>query len=115
MLKRLWNSTASLHARFGIIPLPLPVRKVFEEEVSELLEADELLNATTDANVAGLRQHMAQEAADVLVTVCAFLQSRHIAPVEFEEAINAVILKNSLKTNATHHINAAGKIARRKD
>lgn len=116
MLKKLWNSTASLHARFGVKPEPATARPVFEEEVRELLEAADVLDQDMKFEGSDTRLHrieFAMEAMDVIVTVLGLVDAYKITPAEFEEAGKQVIAKNAAKTNATHHINAAGKIAHR--
>jgi NTP pyrophosphatase (non-canonical NTP hydrolase) len=124
MLKKLWRSTRALHQRFGLFPPnPVAVRKVFQEEVRELLEAGDVIKAiialpdeqrTLDDLIVP-RQHFAEEFADVLVTMLALADSYGVSKHTLKRAATAVVCKNDAKTDATHEINKAGKIARRKE
>lgn len=110
-INALYQSTVNLHERFGIdLPAPIAVQRVFEEEVRELIEASH----EVDQGVAGAQQHMAEEAADVFVTVLALCWSQGISLEDIEQAVSKVVTKNAAKTWETHHINETGKIARRK-
>lgn len=119
MIKKLWHSTAQLHARFDIKPLPAPVRRVFQEEAREVLEAAKVIDAVlksetrTIDDLVAPREHLAEEVIDTLVTLCALCQAYGITRRQLSHAASQVIKKNAAKTLDTHEINRAGKIARR--
>lgn len=103
MIFEVWDSTAKLFERFDKRQWPKEALAVFQEEVREFHHAvliDELRD-TVD------------EAVDVLVTICAALQSRGIAYEDFAAGIDRVIAKNDAKTHETHYVDGAGKIRRR--
>lgn len=103
-LRDLVRSTLALYERFGVEPQLDAATRVFEEEVAEFIEA---------ARAGDNRQHTAEEAADVLVTVIGLCKAAGVPPEMLIEQIHAVIEKNDAKTHATHEINADGKIARK--
>ncbi len=76
----------------------------FEEEVRELIEA-----AQQDENKA----HIAEEAADVMVTAIGVCQSVGVDIEQIITQVYYVIAKNDAKTHATH-VYLDGKIRRRK-
>lgn len=124
MIKQLWRSTRDLHKRFNLFPPnPVAVRKVFQEECRELLEAADKLKAiialpdeqrTLDDLIVP-RQRFAEEFADVLVTMLALADSYGVSKQTLKRAATAVVCKNDAKTDASHEVNRAGKIARRKE
>jgi hypothetical protein len=123
MIKQLWRSTRALHQRFGLFPPnPVAVRKVFQEEVRELLEAGDVIKAIMALpdeqrvvdDLIIPRQHFAEEFADVLVTMLALADSYGVSKHMLKRAATAVACKNNDKTDKTHEVNRAGKIARRK-
>lgn len=124
MIKQLWRSTRALHQRFNLFPPnAVAVRKVFQEEARELLEAGDVIKAimalpaeqrTVDDLVIP-RQHFAEEFADVLVTMLALADSYGVSKHTLKRAAVAVVCKNDAKTHETHEVNRAGKIARRKE
>jgi NTP pyrophosphatase (non-canonical NTP hydrolase) len=104
-LHALIQSTVDLYARFD-----RPFNRdrqlpIFEEEVRELIEA-----ARDGTNTA----HVAEEAGDVFVTAIGLALAAGATPEQLMQQAQAVIDKNNAKTHATHHVNAHGKIARRK-
>lgn len=105
-LRALIASTLALYARFGVQPQLGPATRVFEEEVAEFIEA---ANDPDDS-----RDHVAEEAADVIVTVVGLCQAAGVPPEQIIAQIGAVIAKNDAKTHETHTVNANGKIARRR-
>lgn len=122
MLKRTWHSTQNLHRRFNISPPPrVAARKVFSEEVRELLEEAKHLDAilalpddqrAVDDLIAP-RERMALEAADCIVTICGLLMAYGVRRQDLKRALEAVAAKNDQKQpGVTHAINKAGKIAR---
>ncbi len=104
VLRDLIRSTLAFYERFGVTPQVNPATRVFEEEVHELIEA---ARAGTD------KDHIAEEAADVFVTVIGLCTAAGVSPDRLIQQIRAVIAKNDAKTNQTHAINEHGKIARR--
>jgi phosphoribosyl-ATP pyrophosphohydrolase len=104
-LRRLIDSTLAFYARFGVEPEHGPAEAVFREEVAELIEA-----AADGTN----KTHIAEEAADVLVTVVGLCVAVGVPPEQLIEQVHAVAAKNDAKTHETHAVNANGKIARRR-
>ncbi|NDJ87146.1 MAG: hypothetical protein GYB66_14805 [Chloroflexi bacterium] len=103
-LRDLIQSTQALYERFGQTPQHSIVKRVFEEEVAELIEATE----------EGLdHQHIAEEAADVFVTAIGMCLAAGLDTELLIRQAHAVIAKNNAKTHETHAINEYGKIARR--
>ena len=96
----------SFHERFGIVGPSteeellsrIPIQ---DEEVRELRHA--ILHETPD--------RVASEATDVLFVAIGTLL--RLDPALVTDALNEVIRKNNAKTWDTHHINPAGKVARR--
>ena len=80
------------------------MEKVFLEEVHELIEAVKLGQD---------RDHIAEEAADVIVTVIALCHAAGIPPEQMIRQMYAVIDKNDAKTHDTHAF-IDGKIRRLK-
>ena len=104
-LGRLIDSTLAFYERFGVEPQPIPAEAVFREEVAELIEA-----AQDGTN----KTHIAEEAADVIVTVVGLCTAVGVPPEKIIEQIHAVAAKNDAKTHETHAVNENGKIARRR-
>jgi NTP pyrophosphatase (non-canonical NTP hydrolase) len=103
-LRDLIASTLAFYERFGVTPQPDAAERVFREEVDEFIEA-----ATDGTNPT----HIAEEAADVVVTVIGLCEAVGVPPEQLIEQIYAVIAKNNAKTHDTHHVDNNGKIARR--
>ena len=103
-LRALIESTQAFYARFDVTPSFETARRVFREEVDELIEA---ARQGTD------REHIAEEAADVFVTAIGICLALNVDVDEIIAQTRAVIEKNNAKTHETHHINEHGKIARR--
>lgn len=104
-LRDLIDSTLAFYQRFDVQPQLEAATLVFEEEVDEFIEA---------AHDNTSRIHIAEEAADVIVTVIGLCEAAGVTGDELVEQIYAVIAKNDAKTHDTHEINTNGKIARRK-
>lgn len=109
----LWASTEALYERFGLDAATTPPskrRRIFMEEVTELLEE----SAWDDASHPTARRtaEVCNEAADVVVTVMGLLQAHGIYFDELESAIDRIINKNNAKTDATHAL-VNGKITRK--
>lgn len=104
-LRDLIRETLAFYARFDLrLHLP-PALEKFQEEAGELVEA---------ASQGSSADHIAEEAADVLVTLVGVLHAAGIPPEQWIEQVYAVIEKNRAKTQATHIVQD-GKIARRSD
>jgi NTP pyrophosphatase (non-canonical NTP hydrolase) len=103
-LRDLIHSTQTFYRRFGVTPQVPDMEKVFMEEVHEFTEA---VNRAED------KDHMAEEAADVIVTVIGLCEAAGIDPDHLIRQIYAVIDKNDAKTHDTHAF-IDGKIRRRK-
>lgn len=110
IIQQLMTSTRALYSRF--FPKEQPGfearRRVLFEEFGEF--------------VAALYEHdfgykdpaeLANEAADLLVTMVGVLYYCDVTAPQFTAAIERVIAKNDAKTLDTHAVNAAGKIARK--
>jgi NTP pyrophosphatase (non-canonical NTP hydrolase) len=102
-LRDLIRSTLDFYARFGLEPIVDDAIGVFEEEVGEFIEA---ARDRTDPD------HIAEEAADVIVTVIGVCDSAGIDMDRLIGQLYAVIAKNDAKTHDTH-IYTDGKIRRR--
>jgi NTP pyrophosphatase (non-canonical NTP hydrolase) len=103
-LRDLIHSTQTFYKRFGLQPQLEAATLVFTEEVDEFIEA---------AHDAKNIDHIAEEAADVLVTVIGLCEAANVPPETLIEQVYQVIHKNNSKTWYTHEINAHGKIARK--
>ncbi|MEL6270112.1 MAG: MazG nucleotide pyrophosphohydrolase domain-containing protein [Chloroflexota bacterium] len=103
-LRDLIRSTLSFYERFGVKPQLEAATLVFSEEVDEFIEA---------AHDAESVDHIAEEAADVLVTVIGLCEAAGVPQEKLIEQVYAVINKNNAKTWDTHEINSEGKIARK--
>lgn len=102
-LRDLIASTRAFFARFGVqIGVGEGVQNL-REEVGELIEAAE---DGVD------RAHVAEEAADVMVTVIGVCEAAGVDPETLVEQVYAVIAKNDAKSHETH-VYADGKIRRR--
>ncbi len=103
-LNELIRSTIDLYRRFEVSPQPPATIRTFQEEAAELIEA-----AQQGTNPA----HIAEEAADVMVTAIGICLSCGIDPQNIIAQAQKVITKNDSKTHHTHAINEHGKIARK--
>jgi NTP pyrophosphatase (non-canonical NTP hydrolase) len=102
-LRDLIGSTLNFYARFGVKSQVADAVRNFQEEVNELIEAAH----------AGLdRDHIAEEAADVLVTTIGICDAAGVDAERLVRQIYAVIAKNNAKTHETHVV-SDGKIRRR--
>lgn len=101
-LRDLICSTLAFYERFGVRPQRDNAVRVFEEEVREFIEA------TSGDDKA----HIAEEAADVLVTVVGLCEAVGVDSEQLIRQIYAVIAKNDAKTHETH-VYHNGKIRRR--
>jgi NTP pyrophosphatase (non-canonical NTP hydrolase) len=102
-LRDLIRSTLSFYERFGWQPLTNDAIRVFEEEVREVTEAAQ---DGTDKN------HIAEEAADVIVTLIGVCQAAGVTPDQLIEQLHVVVAKNDAKNHDTH-VYTDGKIRRR--
>ncbi len=102
-LRDLIRSTLDFYNRFGWQPLTPDAIRVFEEEVREVKEA-----ATDGTN----KDHIAEEAADVIVTLIGVCQASGVDPERLIDQLYAVIAKNNAKNHDTH-VYTDGKIRRR--
>ena len=106
LIAKLTASVQSFHERFGIVG-PSTQEEILsripiqDEEVRELHHA--ILRETPD--------RVANEATDVLFVAIGTLL--RLDPGLVAAALTEVIEKNNAKSWDTHHINAAGKVARR--
>ncbi len=104
VLEHLWNTTEALHKRFGVFPPDTnEALRVLNEEAYEVIEAA----------LTGDEQELADESADLIVTLMGVLMARGVALDDLKDAMRRVAAKNNAKTYETHHINKNGKIARR--
>lgn len=103
-LRDLAHSTYNFYQRFNVTPTPLDAIMNFEEEVRELIEA---AKQGTDSH------HIAEEAADVMVTAIGVCQSVGVDIEQIISQVYYVIGKNNAKTHETH-VHLDGKIRRRK-
>jgi NTP pyrophosphatase (non-canonical NTP hydrolase) len=102
-LRDLARSTYDFFRRFEVTPQPQAAAQNFLEETNELLEA-----AASGTN----RIHLAEEAADVMVTIIGMCASAGVGIDELVEQIYLVIKKNDAKTLETH-VHLDGKIRRK--
>jgi NTP pyrophosphatase (non-canonical NTP hydrolase) len=102
-LRDLAHSTYDFYRRFNVTPTQSDSIMNFEEEVHELIEA---VHAGTDPD------HIAEEAADVMVTAIGVCQSAGVDIEQIIERVYFVIAKNNAKTHETH-VHKDGKIRRR--
>ncbi len=105
-LRDLARSSQEFLKRFDVEPTPDSLNEhlgVFEEEVAEFIEAAQ---AGTDKN------HIAEEAADVFVTVINACAAAGVDIDRLVEQVYKVAAKNDAKTHETH-IYSDGKIRRR--
>lgn len=102
-LRDLAESTTDFYARFGVTPELENCVMNFQEEVRELIEA---------ARDGSDSDHIAEEAADVIVTALGVCFARGIGVEQIVEQVYAVIAKNDAKTHETHAY-SDGKIRRR--
>ena len=102
-LRDLAQSTADFYARFGVTPQIENCIQNFSEEVRELIDA-----ARDGQNL----DHIAEEAADVVVTAIGVCFAAGVSVERLVEQVYAVIAKNDAKTHETH-VYHEGKIRRR--
>jgi len=102
-LRDLSRSTLAFYERFGVQPTLDGATNVFKEEVAEFIEA---AYDGTDKN------HIAEEAADVIVTVIGLCKAVDVDTEKLIAQIYAVIAKNDAKTHDTH-VYSDSKIRRR--
>ena len=105
-IAELADCVQAFHERFGITGAASR-----DDLLARILIQDEEVRELRDAILAESDERVASEAVDVLfVAIGTVLR---LDPALAAEAIREVIEKNDAKTWATHHINDAGKIARR--
>lgn len=104
LLHALWQSSEDFYERFGMYPPDTRAQlRVMTEECFEVVEAA----------LTGTPEEVAKEGADLNVTLMGVLMSRGVEYDEYQAATVHVINKNDAKTDATHAVNSAGKIARK--
>lgn len=120
-LLNLWMSTQEFKERFGVSDIAaLRTQRHFMEEVTEFLQMStelEVRKAMKDEfseSYAATQSLMAEEAADVFVTVMNTCMANGITFLMLKNAVEAVAAKNNAKTMRTHFI-INGKITRRTD
>ncbi|HLA99584.1 MAG TPA: MazG nucleotide pyrophosphohydrolase domain-containing protein [Anaerolineales bacterium] len=97
------ESTFAFYDRFDATPQVESASRNLLEEVNEFIEA---------AREGNNRTHIAEEAADVIVTTLGLCQASRIGIDELIKQIYAVIDKNNAKTHETH-VYVDGKIRRK--
>lgn len=102
-LRDLAQSTHDFFVRFGVTPELTGCIKNFEEEVKELIES---------AQIGTDKSHIAEEAADVMVTAIGVCFASGVDVEKIVEQVYAVVAKNDAKTHDTH-VFSDGKIRRR--
>lgn len=103
-LHHLWESSAEFYERFDCYPPEThALLRVMNEEYFELIEAA----------FSGDNHALADEAADLVVTIMGTLMSCGVGLAELERAMERIAAKNDAKTHETHYVNSNGKIARR--
>ncbi|MBN2471928.1 MAG: hypothetical protein JXN59_14490 [Anaerolineae bacterium] len=102
-LRALIQSTFAFYDRFGVTPQVGEATAVFQEEVGEFIEA---------AQAGADKTHIAEEAADVFVTVISLCAAAGVTPEGIIAQLYAVAAKNDAKTHDTH-VYVNGKITRR--
>lgn len=102
-LRDLIRSTLAFYARFDVKPTLDGATNVFKEEVAEFIEA---------AHDGHDKDHIAEEAADVVVTVIGLCEAAGVDAEKLIGQIYRVIAKNDAKTHETH-VYSDGKIRRR--
>lgn len=101
---RLWGSTEAFHQRFNLYPPEtFKALRVLAEEHYEV----------TEAALVKSKDQLAEEGADLVVTLMGVLMSRGVSIDDFEKAMSNVANKNDAKTFANYEINSAGKISRK--
>lgn len=117
IFENLWFSTIGLHRRFGLLNnLCQTRRKKFSEEATEFLEASIIheLSIEEYTDDFTLRENLAKELADVIVTAFAVAQRSGLQYRDIEEAVKAVARKNDMKDQLTHTV-INGMIARKEN
>lgn len=102
-LRELIRSTLEFYARFGVRPKVEEATPIFEEEVREFIEA---------AHNGQDKDHIAEEAADVIVTVIGLCEAADVGADRLIAQLLRVAAKNDAKTHETH-VYRDGKIRRR--
>jgi NTP pyrophosphatase (non-canonical NTP hydrolase) len=102
-LLALVRSTLEFYARFDVTPVVDEAIPIFKEEVDEFIEA-----ARDGSN----HDHIAEEAADVFVTVIGLCEAVGVDPEKLIEQVYMVVAKNDSKTHETHEYRD-GKIRRK--
>jgi phosphoribosyl-ATP pyrophosphohydrolase len=97
LLDRLWVSSTGLMDRFNANP---SIKQALDRMMSEVVELIIAANDTYGTS----NDEIAQEAADVTVTLINVLRACGIDQEQFVQACEAVIVKNGLKTDKTHQL-----------
>lgn len=98
ILNRLWTSSTGLLDRFQAQP---SVKQASDRMMSEVLE---LVIAAHDIYGASTTD-IAEEAADVMVTMINILRAACVTQEQFVQALETTMEKNDKKTDATHQLN----------
>ncbi len=106
LIGELAASVQAFHERFGLVGLC-----TYEELLSRIPIQDEEVRELHDAILHETPERIASEATDVLYVAIGTLL--RLDPELAVAALAEVIQKNNFKTLETHHLNAAGKVARR--
>jgi NTP pyrophosphatase (non-canonical NTP hydrolase) len=139
VFKAVFTSTLNLYKRFDLTPVPENTTRKLNEEVYEFLKAvdkatavfevDRLLDernivtsrAKYDAYVEAVGAHyrelhaqIAEEGADVIITVVGVLIAMGITPEQARKALAAKLAKNDAKTPDTHQV-IKGLIVKKED
>jgi hypothetical protein len=123
-LKSLWDSTRSLHSRFGTnsntdeandAQLRCVAEEHFEFQHAATQSRDLQMFAAGPDHLlwTDVAEAAAEEAVDVIVTMMGVLQNLGVGYETIAKAMYAVAEKNDAKTNETHAVNKNGKIARK--
>lgn len=107
IFENLWFGTMALHRRFNLINSPFQIaRKKFAEECAEFLEASIIhemsIEDYTDDFV--LRNDLAKELADVIVTAFRVAQRSGLQYKDIEEAVRTKGRENDMKDHLTHMV-----------
>lgn len=104
-LTRLWVSSTDLLARFEAHPT---IKQAVDRMMSEVAEFIVAANDTYGASTADI----AEEAADVCVTVINVLRAANVSDSVFYEGLETVMASNDKKTDKTHQRSAQNGVER---
>ncbi len=101
-LKEIYESSTGLLIRFHLMPSPKTAHLKMSEELYEMDEA--LFELGDNRKNIILRSDAADECADVLITLLNTIYANQLTCDDLERALERVMLKNGLKSEATHHV-----------